>query len=387
MFRILSGIPSRLKNLFALFKPHFTKPQFNNFCRTELALISAAKKEHDIKSLNNLFINKKDQSTLNRFFTNSKWTPKNILTQAKQILLKETNKHPTIPKTQKTIEHRSIDDTVCKKYSPNTEMACYNHSTTQGNILSHDYVTSIYHTNQIKIPDNIKLYGNKKKCEQKNTSFKTKIELACEIIDEHEPVAEQTIMHWDSWYMCREVVEHCKTHGYRWIGDIKGNRIIYFGGERLNVTDLYDRLRSEGRFVDVCVGGEIYLACKVIVYVPEVGEVSILINAQMGTSDVHFLCSDLVELSVFELVEMALLRHKIEEFHKEAKGMGFGEYRFHQSEAALIHAHLVCVALILLDVLRRRLLRYGIKQSLLTMAGTAEWVGGWTSWGLICSPD
>lgn len=61
-------------------------------------------------------------------------------------------------------------------------------------------------------------------------------------------------MHWDSWYMCREVVEHCKTHGYRWIGDIKGNRIIYFGGERLNVTDLYDRLRSEGRFVDVCGG-------------------------------------------------------------------------------------------------------------------------------------
>jgi len=37
---------------------------------------------------------------------------------------------------------------------------------------------------------------------------------------------------------------------------------------------------------------------------------------------------------------------------------------------------LVCVALILLDVLRRRLLRYGIKQSLLTMAGTAEWVVG-----------
>jgi len=42
----------------------------------------------------------------------------------------------------------------------------------------------------------------------------------------------------------------------------------------------------------------------------------------------------------------------------------------------LIHAHLVCVALILLDVLRWRLLRYGIKSSLLTMAATVKWVMG-----------
>jgi len=41
--------------------------------------------------------------------------------------------------------------------------------------------------------------------------FKTKIGFVCEIIDEHRPLAEQIVMHWDGWYMCKEVVKHCKA--------------------------------------------------------------------------------------------------------------------------------------------------------------------------------
>jgi len=76
MFRFLSGIPHRLKNILSHFKKHLTKPQHNNLCRTQLAIINADKKEHDITSLNELYIDKKDQSTLNRFITNPKRTTK-----------------------------------------------------------------------------------------------------------------------------------------------------------------------------------------------------------------------------------------------------------------------------------------------------------------------
>jgi hypothetical protein len=41
---------------------------------------------------------------------------------------------------------------------------------------------------------------------------------------------------------------------------------------------------------------------------------------------------------------------------------------------SLIHAHLVSLSHALLDVLRRRLLRYGITNRLLTLEGTVEWV-------------
>jgi len=151
MFRFLSGIPRRLKNILSHFKKHLTKPQHNNLCRTELTIISAAKKEHDITSLNSLFTERKNQSSLNRFITNQKWTTKTILTQAKELLLQEATKQQYIP-LQPNVEHRSIDDTVCRKYSKNTEMTSYNYSSTMGNILSHNYVTSVYHNDQIKFP-------------------------------------------------------------------------------------------------------------------------------------------------------------------------------------------------------------------------------------------
>ena len=107
---------------------------------------------------------------------------------------------------------------------------------------------------------------------------------------------------------------------------------------------------------------------------PKVGGVSIVVNVKASTKDVHLLCTDLVDCSVEEIVGHALVRHRIEDFYKQAKALGFGEYRFRESEAALIHAHLVSLACTLLDVLRRRLLRYSIVKSLLSFQGTVEWI-------------
>jgi len=62
--------------------------------------MNAAKKEHDITSLNELFIDRKDQSSLNRFITNPKWTTKTLLNQAKTLLLQEATKQHFIPTNQ-----------------------------------------------------------------------------------------------------------------------------------------------------------------------------------------------------------------------------------------------------------------------------------------------
>jgi hypothetical protein len=124
----------------------------------------------------------------------------------------------------------------------------------------------------------------------------------------------------------------------------------------------------------VVVKGEVYSAFKADVFMPKMGYFSIVMNVKVGTGDVHFLCTDLVGCCVKMILGHALERHRIEDFYKEAKALGFGEYRFRESEAALIHAHLVALACILLDVLRRRLLRYSIVKSLPSVEVTVEWV-------------
>ena len=122
------------------------------------------------------------------------------------------------------------------------------------------------------------------------------------------------------------------------------------------------------------VGGGFYQACKVDVFMPKMGCVSIVADVRVGTSDVHLLCTDMVGCGVGELLGHALERHRVEGFYKGVKALGLGEYRFRGSEAALIHAHLVSLACVLLDVLRRRLLRYSVTGGLLSLGAAVEWV-------------
>jgi DDE superfamily endonuclease len=365
MFGFIAGIPRRLKHLFSKFKSNFSKPQFENFCRTELGLIVAGKKEHDIKSVNELFIDRKDQSSLNRFITDPKWNSKAVTNQAKTLLLSQAN-------LDSSFEYKIIDDTVCRKYSQLTQMVGYNHSSTMGTVLNHDYVTSLYVNNSVAVPDGLKLYGNQKKCNEKGIEFKTRLQLACDIIDEHTPLAKKTIWLWDSWFTCQEMASKCRSHGYSWVGEIKSNRIVFFEDKRYRLDELFDKVRSEDGFFDVVVKGEVYSAFKADVFMPKMGYFSIVINVKAGTRDVHFLCTDLVGFGVEVILGHGLERHKIEDFYKGAKALGFGEYRFRASEAALIHAHLVTLAYTLLDVLRRRLLRYSIVKSFLSIEATVE---------------
>ena len=367
MFGFIIGIPTRLKHIFSKFKRFFTKPQYENFCRTELGLIAAGKKEHDVKSINELFINRKDQSSLNRFITQPKWDIQSVVNEGKKLLLNESE-------LNSEIEYQLIDDTVCKKYSQQTEMVCYNHSSTMGTVLSHDYVTTLYVNNGVAVPDGLKLYGNERKCKEKGVQFKTRVQLACDLISKHVSKAKQTICEWDSWFMCKDVVDLCVAKGSNWIGEIKSNRIVFYEGNRYRLDELFDRLSNEGSFCDIIVNGELFHACKVDVFMPKIGDVSIVVNVRVHTKDTHLLCTDLVDCSVEEIVGHALERHRIEDFYKEAKALGLGEYRFRESEAALIHAHLVSLACTLLDVLRRRLVRYSIVDGLLSFEATVEWI-------------
>jgi len=367
VFGFIAGIPKRVRHLFSKFKKYFTKPQYRNFCRTMLGLIIAGKGEHDVKSINELFIDRKDQSSLNRFITESKWDIEAVAREGRDLLLNEAEHDPAI-------EIKVIDDTVCRKYSPRTEMVCYNHSSTMGTVLSHDYVTSLYVNGGVAVSDGLKLYGNEKKCREKGVEFKTKVQLACDLIRDHVSQAKRTICMWDSWYTCLDLIEECRAHGYSWIGEIKGNRIVFYGGKRIRLDGLFDLMCREGGFTDAVVDGELYQAFKADVYMPKIGEVSIVANVKVGTDDVHLLCTDMVGGGVGELLGHVLERHRVEDYYKDAKALGLGEYRFRGSEAALIHAHLVSLACALLDVLRRRLLRYSITGGLLSMEATVEWV-------------
>ena len=108
--------------------------------------------------------------------TAPKWSIQEVTKQGQALLLSESQ-------TDGSIEYKVIDDTFCRKYSSKTQMTCYNHSLLLGTVLSHDYVTGLYVNDGMAMPDGLKLYGNEKKCQEKKIEFKTRIQLASEIVD------------------------------------------------------------------------------------------------------------------------------------------------------------------------------------------------------------
>ena len=98
--------------------------------------------------------------------------------------------------------------------------------------------------------------------------------------------------------MCQDTVEECQAHSYDWIGEIKSNRIVFYESKRYRLNELFNKLCLEGSFSDIIVNGELFQACKVEVFMPKIGDVSIVVNVKAQTKDTHLLCTDLVDCSV-----------------------------------------------------------------------------------------
>jgi hypothetical protein len=197
-----------------------------------------------------------------------------------------------------------------------------------GTMLSHDYVTSLYVNNGVAVSNGLRLYGNERKCREKGVEFKTKVQLACDLIRDHISRAKQTICMWDSWFMCQDTIAECRDHEYSWIGEIKSNRIVFYEDKSYRLDELFDKISQDGSFKDIIVNGELFQACKLDVFMPKIGDVSIVVNVKAQTKDTHLLCTNLVKSCVEEIVTHALVRHRIEDFYKEAKALGLGEYGF-----------------------------------------------------------
>ena len=110
-------------------------------------------------------------------------------------------------------------------------------------------------------------------------------------------------------------------------------------------------------------------------HIPSLKEnINIIINVRAETKDIRILCTHLETEDTVTIIKYGLKRMKIENFYRDTKQLGFGEYRFRKSEMALIHAHLVFLAYILLEILRHRLLWYRIAKTMPSIEFVITWV-------------
>lgn len=202
-------------------------------------------------------------------------------------------------------------------------------------------------------PVDVRLYVRKEICKEQNIPFKTRIELALELIDSFTttvPDNADVIVLFDSWYLCKEIVDAIHTRGWHYVSESKSNRRVLFDGMDRSMNELPVLLRH--MFSDYAIEDELHSSFQTDVHMKSLGDLNLVMKIKMfqkEPDEMHFLVSDMMEMSVRDTIITYGVRHKIEEFYRDSKqSLGLGEYMVRDIRASNRHWRLVFVTYTLL---------------------------------------
>ena len=293
-----------MEGLLEQFRPCFSKPQFKNFSTYILGLV-ACDGRRNVEAINRCFVDAGDQSALNRFLTSSPWSLQ--LLEAKRLAAVREKLHVQEGSTGFLI----LDDTINKKTGLHMEEAGYHYDSSEGRaVWGHNLVTTHHVNGKAEYPVRLDLYVKRETCVKEGRAFKTKIQLACKQIEAFTPPeGARTIVVFDGWFFCRQVVEAARARGWDWVTQAESNRIIYNEGQRMNASQLAESL-PERRFKTVKVKGEAFTLQGVRVWMPRLGTVKIVVSREKD--GFHFYVANRLDWSDRQVVEAYKVRHTIE---------------------------------------------------------------------------
>ena len=344
---LISSNVDVLTGLLEEFRPCFSKPQFRNFSTYTLGLIACEGKKN-IDTINRCFLNAKDQSSLNRFLTQSPWNLQKL--EDKRLSMSRC-----LPVDEGSTGYLLVDDTINRKTGKHMEEAGYHFDSAQGKaVWGHDIVTTHYVNGETEYPVRLSLYVKKKTCQKEQRVFKTKIQLAIGQIEAFMPPAgTNVVVAFDSWFFCRQIVEAVAAKGWDWVTQAESNRLVCLNGEETNVTALASGL-LEKQFKTVKVKGEEFSLCGFEVWMSKVGSVKLVVAKEKEEDGFHFYVSNRLDWSAKQVLLAYKVRQSIDVFYRDAKqNLGLEAYQMRRGRGAIIHWHLAFNAYTLLALLRR----------------------------------
>lgn len=358
-----------MESLLEQFRPCFSRPQFRNFSTYILGLV-ACEGRKNVDAINGCFVESKDQSALNRFLTVSPWSLQRFENQR----LNMVRENLQVPKG--SIGFLIFDDTINKKTGLHMEDAGYHYDSSEGKaVWGHNLVTTHYVNGKVEYPVRLGLYVKKETCLKTGRAFKTRIQLAREQIEAFTPPAgTRTILVFDSWFFCRQIVEAARGKCWDWVTQSESNRIVHYKGKKMNVTQLAECL-PEKRFKTVKVKGEAFTLCGLEVWMPKLGNVKIVVSKE--EDGFHFYVTNRLDWSDRQVLEAYKMRQNIDVFYRDVKqNLGLEEYQMRKGRGAIIHWHLVFTAYTLLTLLRQSISKTSnrLGKCLTTLGDICRWV-------------
>ncbi len=173
-------------------------------------------------------------------------------------------------------------------------------------------------------------------------NFRTKIEMAKELIKRNQERVRFRFVVYDSWYLCEEMHIFVRSLRKHWISRLKSDRLVLHKGRYLPLAEYAALVKDKAKEV---AGKQVYAHS---VKLKSIGD-RVKLVVIYEDKETYFLASSLVSMKAEGVIRHYSLRFLIDVFHRDAKQhLGLAEWKVRNTEGAKRHWHLLMLAYTLL---------------------------------------
>jgi hypothetical protein len=359
-----------------------TAEQRKHFCEYVTGLIAGDKAT--IAAINALFLNKNDQSALNKFVTQAKWVEEELNQRRVRFELERLYRRPVSASAGRLI----LDDTLAHHTQCSMEGLAYLRDHTVGhNVWAHNVVTSYYVNRGDQFPVDFRLYhqfNRKYESQVLNTVrqqlqekpdlanyrqylatlisyhyrqrlYRPKTALGAELLDQAlDWGLPFDLVLFDSWFLRRPLIEAITNCQKDWIGACPKDRLVLANNRWLQLQDYIQTIPAQA-YHPYKIGERLYWAFTKVLPMKNLSRQRVRVVAsyqdQLKLSHTpHFYATNRKDWEPKRVLTSYLDRWPTETFNEDAKGnLGFEDYQLRHLRAIRRHWYLSFVAYSLLS--------------------------------------
>jgi hypothetical protein len=218
----------------------FSKPQRNHLLSLVHGIILCAGRKN-ITQIRNAARQDRHLSSVTNFLNHAPWCVNRMQRRRMQFVMEKIREKRAMKGDSKRLVFFIVDDTCCKKETSTKKMEAlsfqYSHEAGKS-VWCHCIVTSHVVSEGRSYAWNFRPYYRKEYCDQHGLSFKSKNDLALEMIESFSAMQdEQVYVLMDSWYTSEKVINACNRKGFHVIAAVRTNRLICVSGVPISIAD------------------------------------------------------------------------------------------------------------------------------------------------------
>lgn len=328
---------------------YLTLPQFKHL---STFITGATKKGYTgkISDIAELEPFSKHRTCIGKFLSHSTWNEDRVLRALQQYVIE---KIWNISRRTGSPIFVIIDDTISEKTKPSSkanrpmEKCNFHHSHLKNKkVYGHQIVGILLQCEGVTVPYHLEMYDKTRM---------SKIELVMNVLKALPSSPYEGYVLGDSWYTCKKIIDCAKTKGFKYIGALKTNRVIYPDTCRLGwkISEYANQLNKQDYHL-VKVGNQEYYVYRYVGKLNGIQEAVVLLswpkNAFLKEKSLKAFLSLNVDFTDKEILEYYTNRWSIEVFFRQGKmRLGLDQYQIRSEKAVkrfwilLILTYVYCV--------------------------------------------